>query len=210
MAGVKAILFDLDGVLVDAREWHYESLNNALKLFGFEITRDLHLNELDGLPTRKKLEYLSITKNFPQGLHNYVYELKQLYTKEAIAVRCFPVFQHEYAVARLKREGFSLALCTNSIRETMELMMNRSRLAEYFEIMVSNQDCPKPKPEPDMFLIAMESLGAQPAECLIIEDNDHGVEAVRRCGGHLMRVRDPGEVTYWNIRRRIDELEGRV
>ena len=59
MSRIKAILFDMDGVLIDAREWHYRSLNEALQLFGKTITRDDHLDNFDGLPTKTKLEKLS-------------------------------------------------------------------------------------------------------------------------------------------------------
>jgi hypothetical protein len=59
---ITAVLFDLDGVLVDATEWHYEALNHALGLFGFDITRYEHLSSYNGLPTRRKLEMLSVEK----------------------------------------------------------------------------------------------------------------------------------------------------
>jgi len=110
---IKAVLFDLDGVLVDAREWHYESLNRALKLFGFEITRYEHLTSLDGLPTRKKLEQLHVTKGLPIGLHELINQMKQKYTKEMIAGHCSPSFHIEYLLENLHREGFKLAVCTN-------------------------------------------------------------------------------------------------
>ena len=56
---VKAILFDMDGVLIDAKEWHYEALNRALKLFGFEISKFEHIHTFDGLSTKDKLKLLS-------------------------------------------------------------------------------------------------------------------------------------------------------
>ena len=58
MSRIKAILFDMDGVLIDAKEWHYEALNQALKLFGCEISRFDHVHTFDGLPTKDKLELL--------------------------------------------------------------------------------------------------------------------------------------------------------
>lgn len=59
---IKAVLFDMDGVLIDAREWHYDALNQALALFGFAITRQEHENYYDGLPTRVKLQRLTEEK----------------------------------------------------------------------------------------------------------------------------------------------------
>ena len=83
MTKIKAVLFDLDGVLVDAREWHYEALNRALGMFGFTIERDLHLTTLDGLPTREKMKFLSGQKSLPIGLHEPINRLKQKFTKVA-------------------------------------------------------------------------------------------------------------------------------
>ena len=55
---IKAVIFDMDGVLIDAKDWHYEALNKALRLFGLEITRSEHETTYDGLPTKDKLEIL--------------------------------------------------------------------------------------------------------------------------------------------------------
>ena len=77
---IKAILFDMDGVLIDAKEWHYEALNKALSHFGFLINRDAHLTTYDGLPTKNKLEKLSEAQGLPKGLHEHINKLKQKYT----------------------------------------------------------------------------------------------------------------------------------
>ena len=74
---VEAVVFDVDGVLVDAREWHYEALNRALALLGFPISRFDHLSTYDGLSTRQKLELLSTERGLPRPLHPFVNELKQ-------------------------------------------------------------------------------------------------------------------------------------
>ncbi len=208
MTDITAILFDLDGVLVEAKEWHYESLNRALRLFGYEINRVDHLTTFDGLPTRKKLEYLSVTQHLPRGLHQMINRLKQNYTKEMIAVNCFPVFPIEYALSRLKRAGYGLAVCSNSVRETLDLMLSRSGLDHYFDFTLSNEDCGRPKPAPDIYVEAMRRLGVTPERALIIEDNQYGIEAAKAAGGRVLEVRDPTEVNYWNIVERIHQVEG--
>jgi len=75
MTRISCVLFDLDGVLVDATEWHYVALNRALGLFGFDITRYEHLSDYNGLPTRKKLQMLSVEKGLPAALHNMLSRL---------------------------------------------------------------------------------------------------------------------------------------
>ncbi|MFZ5746845.1 MAG: HAD family hydrolase [Pseudomonadota bacterium] len=204
---IKAVLFDLDGVLVDAREWHYEALNRALALFGYSISRYDHLTTFDGLPTREKLKQLSVTDNLPVGLHKLINSAKQSYTRDAIAQHCDPVFHIEYAVARLKREGYSLGVCTNSIRSTLHLMLDRNGLMPYFDLLLSNEDIAKPKPDPEIYLTAIDRLSLTPGEVLIVEDNQHGVAAARAAGANVLQVADPSEVHYANISQAIKTAE---
>ena len=95
---IKAVIFDMDGVLIDAKDWHYEALNKALRLFGYEITRPEHEITYDGLPTRDKLNILSREKGLPRSLHDFINELKQQYTMEMVNNLCRPMFHHEYAL----------------------------------------------------------------------------------------------------------------
>jgi beta-phosphoglucomutase len=206
MSNIKAIIFDMDGVLIDAKEWHYETLNKALSLFGQEISRYDHLVTFDGLPTKKKLEMLSLEGGFPVGLHNIVYTLKQQYTMEVIYAKCKPTFQHQYALSKLKNEGFKLAVCSNSIRETVKVMMERSGLMEYLDFFLSNEDVTKGKPHPEMYQSAMKKLGLQPKECLILEDNEHGIKAALDSGGHLLKIGTVEDVSYQAIKNRIAQL----
>ncbi len=148
MAKIEAVIFDMDGVLIDAREWHYEALNLALTPFGLEIDRDAHLATFDGLPTRHKLEILTKSRHLPRNLHGFVNKMKQRYTVDMVRQRCHPVFQHQYALAQLKAAGHRLAVCSNSIRQTVDLMMERAGLQRFLDITVSNEDVSKPKPDP--------------------------------------------------------------
>lgn len=205
---VKAILFDMDGVLINAKEWHYEALNKALQLFGMPIDRQAHLSTFDGLPTRKKLEMLWYTQNLPRELHEFINEMKQSYTESITYSLCKPTFGHQYALSKLKLDGYRMAVCSNSIRATVSLMMRLSKLEDYLEFQLSCQDVDSPKPAPDIYHEAMRRMGLSPEECLIIEDNDHGVQAAQASGGHVMRVVTPDDVTYDRIREAISSVQG--
>ena len=198
---IKAVIFDMDGVLIDAREWHYDALNRALRLFGQDINRTEHLLTFDGLPTRRKLEILTSTRGFPRKLHDFVNQLKQQYTMEIVYSRCKPVFAREFALSQLKARGFGLAVASNSVRESVEAMMTRSNLMEYLDLVLSNEDVAHPKPDPEIYLSAMRGLGVAPHETLILEDNDHGVKAARASGAHVMVVRGVDEVDIAAIDR---------
>jgi beta-phosphoglucomutase len=204
---IKAIIFDMDGVLIDAKEWHYESLNTALGIFGAQISRYDHLVTFDGLPTKRKLEMLSLEAGFPKGLHGFVNDLKQQHTMEIVYSNCKPVFHHQYALSKLKAEGYSLAVGSNSVRKTIEIMMEKSGLAGYLDFFLSNQDVSRSKPDPEIYTAAIERLRLQPEECLIVEDNENGIKAAIASGAHLLKVDSPDDVHYYNIKKRIEEIE---
>lgn len=207
---IEAVIFDMDGVLIDAKDWHYEALNRALALFGFEISRTDHLTTFDGLPTRKKLEMLSLTEGLPKGLHGFINEMKQIYTMEIIHQKCKPLFHHEYALSRLKSRGLKLAVASNSVRDSVETMMLKSKLSQYMDTMLSNEDVGRAKPDPEIYITAMERLGVTPEKTLVIEDNEHGIRAAEASGAHLLKVRDVYDVTLSAIDERIAEVEARA
>jgi beta-phosphoglucomutase len=205
---IKAVVFDMDGVLIDARDWHYEALNRALGLLGYEITRYEHLTTYDGLPTSRKLRMLTVERGLPAELHGFLNSLKQQYTLELVATRCKPVFHHQYALAQLKAAGYRLGVASNSVRRTVEEMMERSDLMRYLDVVISNEDVTRAKPDPEMYLTAMERLGVLPTETLIVEDNENGVKAATAAGGNVLVVEGPDDVTLEAIKNRIGLLRG--
>lgn len=205
---IKAIVFDMDGVLVDARQWHFQALNRALQLFGHQISDDEHETTFDGLPTRIKLDMLVERNGLPSSLCSFINELKQAYTLEVVRECCRPNFIHEYALSRLKAEGYRLALASNSIRETVDVMMAKTHLAKYLEFSLSNEDVSAAKPSPEIYAQAVARLGIGPHECLVVEDNHNGIRAAIAAKTQLMTVSGVDEVTYERIKERIAEIEG--
>ena len=204
---VKAIIFDMDGVLIEAKDWHYEALNKALYLFGFEISRYEHLKFYDGLPTRKKLEILTAEHDLPIALHDFINEMKQIYTMDIVNIHCKPRFNHEYALAKLYDDGYKLAVASNSIRTTIDIMMQRARLDQYLEFKMSNEDVTHAKPNSEIYVKAISKLGLKPEECLIIEDNENGIRAAQNSGAHVMIVKEVSDVNYDNIIQKIGSLK---
>lgn len=204
---IRAVLFDMDGVLIEAKDWHYEALNKALTLFGMSISRYDHLITFDGLPTRKKLEMLSLERGLPRELHEFLNEMKQAYTIQMVYEKCRPQFAQERALSALKARGYKLAVCSNSVRNSVEVMMERAALTPYLDLMVSNEDVKVGKPDPEMYLKAMSHLNLSPDECLIVEDNENGIRAAKASGAHLLTVKEVGDTNLENILRRITTIE---
>lgn len=205
---IKAVLFDMDGVLVDAKEWHFEALNDALELVGMPISRTEHLTIYDGLPTKTKLEKLSQAYGLPRKLHKFLNEIKQRRTIEITVEKCRPHFHLEFTLSKLKKDGYRLGVCSNSIRQTVQMMMQNSSLDQYLEFQLSNEDVEHPKPHPDIYELAIRRLGLHATEVLIVEDNQHGIQAALGAGGQVMQVQTIYDVTYESIMQRINELEG--
>ncbi len=207
MSFLKAILFDLDGVLIDATEWHYEALNKALSLFGFSISRYQHLADYNGLPTRRKLEMLTRERGLPEFLHGPINRLKQVYTRDEIIRQCKPVFEIEYMLSRLRRQGFRMAVCSNSIRDSIELMLERSGIRDMFEFIISNEDVRYPKPNPEIYLSAISRMQLTASEVLIVEDAPHGIEAARQSGAYVCEVGGFRDVDYFRVMRAVAQIE---
>lgn len=200
---LKLILFDLDGVLVDAKQIHYQALNRALGKH-FAITPDEHRNIYDGRKTRDKLEMLTATKKLPVELHDEIF-----YKKQSITVQ----MMHELPIntcalelfQKLEVAGYAIGVCSNSIRRTVLTALAKSGLIEYCSVILSNEDVKNSKPHPEIYWKAMSMMSCLPEETLIIEDSPPGLLAASRSRASYIRVMSPEEVTVENLLPQIQE-----
>ena len=205
---IKLIVFDLDGVLVDAREIHYEALNAALADIDhkYVIGRQEHLSIYDGLSTTKKLNMLTKNKDLPKEFHNAVWSLKQKKTVEII-----DNFDKDIRICnilkKLKTDGYIIACATNSIRKTAKLQLLRRGFFEHIDFLYSNQDVQRPKPSAEIYMRCMLRAGVDPNETVIVEDSHHGRKAAINSGGHLCAVKNSTDVTYEKIKSLIDKID---
>lgn len=205
---IKAILFDMDGVLIDAKDWHYEALNKALVHFDFDpIPREDHVRTFDGLSTMQKMEIHPQTKDKGKDLHRAINDKKQELTFEVIRENCRPYKQHIDTLARIKEQGFKLGCCSNSIKASVEMMLRSAEIMDFFDIILSNQDVDNPKPEPDIYNKAMEELGVSPYETLICEDNIRGMTAALQSESFVLEIGTIDDVNETNIREAIERIE---
>jgi HAD superfamily hydrolase (TIGR01509 family) len=204
---IKLIIFDLDGVLVDARELHYEALNEALGDIDqkYIIDRKEHLSTYDGLSTSKKLNMLTENKKLPVDLHNAIWKMKQEKTLKIIDN--FSIDGRIQSILKkFKSEGYMVACATNSIRETAKLQLIRKGFLEHIDFLYSNQDVNKPKPSPEIYMRCMLKVGCGPHETMVIEDSHHGRLAAINSGAHLCAVKNSSEVTYEKISEAINKV----
>ena len=207
---IKLVIFDLDGVLVDARELHYEALNRALAGLGFTITREEHLSTYDGLPTTKKLELLTDNKGLQKENYDLIWKKKQEFTSLIINEEMTYDERLRGILSKLKSEGYIISVASNSIRESVKMMLIRKGLLEYIDFFYSNQDVNKPKPSSEIYLKCMIKAGVNPDETVIVEDSHIGRKAAQSSGATLCAVRDVDDVTYDHIKKHIDKVNNSV
>lgn len=192
---IKAVLFDLDGVLVDMPDGHFEALNKALKLFGANINNREHYDFFNGLPTTKKIEELVKQGRLPEGLKDFINKIKQKYTKEIIPKYCPPNYSKLLLLKELKSNGFKLGCCSNSTKETLHIMLKSANLFDFFDIIIGNDEVKYPKPDPEMYIKAMSMLNLNPKECIIVEDSPHGITSAQKSGANVYIVKEIDDVS---------------
>jgi len=192
----KAVLFDLDGVLVDACDWHYEALNRALyKVVRYEIPREEHLSTYNGLPTLVKLKMLSEKGIINNHDFERISNLKQKLTLSVIDESCHLDYSKISLMNRLKREGYKLGCVTNSIEKTAKLMLKKSGVLPFMDCVISNEHVLNSKPHPEGYITAMVLLNSLPSDTIIVEDSDKGLKAAMQTGSKVIKVKDAKEVT---------------
>ena len=208
---IKLIIFDLDGVLVDAREMHYEALNRALAKVDpkFAINRQEHLSTFDGLPTSKKLNMLSEKRGLSEELHHDIWKAKQEETIKIIKGEMTTDHRIASILSTLKKSGYIIAVASNSIRESVKMMLYKRGLIEYIDFFYSNQDVRNPKPSSEIFLKCMIKAGVSPKQTLIVEDSHVGRKAAHNSGAHVFPVTCTNDVKLHSIQKRIEEVSSK-
>jgi HAD superfamily hydrolase (TIGR01509 family) len=204
---IRAILFDLDGVLIEAKHIHYNALNDAIQITTgtteFVIGWDEHLSVYDGLKTSQKLKMLTEKKGLPIQYHRDISDLKQKYTLKYLADVSINN-QLRQLFHTLRERDYMIGCCSNSIRRSVLVMLSKLGLIEYLDIIVSNEDVKNSKPHPEMYWKAMSMLEVLPEETLIVEDSPPGLLAAARSRASILRVNNPRDLTIDKV---LDKLQ---
>ena len=201
------IIFDLDGVLIDSRDMHYDSLNQSLEKVDskYIITRDEHLSVYDGLPTSRKLTLLTERKDLPADKHLQIWQDKQKSTLEI-----FSKLEHDhelmYYFQQLKRKDYQIAVASNSIRNTVKLVLLKLGVLEFVDYYVSNEDVVRNKPFPEMYWKCMTACNALPKDTVIFEDSHIGRQGALDSKAHLIPIENRDNMSQLKIDEAIKIL----
>ena len=204
----KLVIFDLDGVLIDSRDMHYDALNRALAKVDekYVITREEHLSAYDGLPTTRKLELLTEKKGLPVVEYDTIWQDKQTATLDIFS-ELKPDYELMHYFQQLKEKGYSIAVASNSVRNTVKLVLLRLGLLEFVHYFLSNEDVFRSKPFPEMYWRCMIACNALPKDTVIFEDSHIGRQGALDSGSHLIAIEDSPDLTQSKIDKVFEIFE---
>jgi HAD superfamily hydrolase (TIGR01509 family) len=191
MHAIKAILFDLDGVLVDSNHLHYESFKDAvLTVTGVTIDQNEHDALFNGVTTKQKLFYYIGKGHIDHSDGPQIESVKREKILQLIPSYIKPNKHLKYLLTELHTK-YKFALVSNSGKETSHLILENLGIYDLFDLIVSPSEGLYPKPDPAMYTFAIQKFGLLPSECLIYEDSECGKAAAYKSGSHVIEVKDP-------------------
>lgn len=189
---IEAIIFDMDGVLVDSEPFHVEIEKRQFKQNHLNITDEEHLSYMG---VASDVMWKKITEQ--HSLNKPVEELIEQFRAESIRffseLEEIPVMPGLIELLEmLKGKNYPMAVASSSFPEIIELILKKTELRDYFRVVVSSQEAGKSKPEPDVFLLAAKKLGVPPTNCIVIEDSFNGIAAAHAANMHCVAYQGPG------------------
>lgn len=192
---IKHIIFDLDGVLVDAVELHFHAFNAALfEKTGQSIGWEEHNEKFNGLPTISKLKKMGFTD---ERIISDINRLKQTYTSSKF--NDLSVDRNLISILSELKENYVLSCASNSTRNTVVIALKRLGIDDLFSSVFSNNDVNEPKPSPEIYYRCMLSVGIYVPQTMIIEDSLVGAEAALRSGCRICMVKNRADLTYEKV-----------
>jgi beta-phosphoglucomutase len=189
---IKACIFDLDGVVVDTAKYHYLAWKKLALQLGFDFT-ELDNERLKGVSRMDSLEILlSIGKvKLTQQQKLFYSDMKnQWYREYILAMQPDEVLPGAIDfLKQLKDKGIKTAL--GSASKNAETILERTYIANYFDVVIDGNKTQKAKPNPEVFLLAADELGIIPNDCIVFEDAEAGIEAAINAGMKCIGVGNP-------------------
>ena len=183
----QAVLFDLDGTLLDSEDLHYRAFAQALTEFGYDIKSVDQVNY--GGSFRKMFEAIALQFRLPDDLFEQVYQRKVEITTEWPADSVELIDGVVSYLELLKEQSIPMGIVTNSEQAYVQHVMNQFELAHYFNHIVHAEHVANPKPAPDAYRYGLELLDLQPEHVLAFENTDGGITAAKQAGLAVVAIR---------------------
>ena len=182
---INTIIFDLDGVLIDSKDVHFNALNKAIKKCGinYQITYKDHLNEFDGLPTIIKLKILNEKGYVNSKINKKIQFYKDKFTTLELTKK-IKYSKEIYDLFKKLSESYKLGIATNAVQKTLDLALKKLKIAKFLTSSISTKTLKNPKPHPEIYIRLFLNLNCNPKNTLIIEDSHFGRIAAKDSGAN--------------------------
>ncbi len=181
-----AVIFDMDGVIVDSEPYHDQSFLEVWKEMGYGDCHGMHFPDFYGRSDRVLWKTFIEKHHPPQSIEELIglreERLIQLLRDEQ------PIFDGVPELGQCLAKRFPLAVGSGSAHRIIDEVLAMRDLRRYFRCTVSSEDVEQPKPAPDIFLLAAKRLGVEPAKCCVIEDTVSGVLAGKAAGMTVLAI----------------------
>jgi HAD superfamily hydrolase (TIGR01509 family) len=178
---LKAIIFDMDGVLVDSEQIKYKAIRMAFKEL---FNADLPENDINwiGKDEITNTKYFMDMFNLKEDNSKVIRKKRDNYNLLLMAGEVKPIMGSISFLKMITDNGLKTALLTNSIKEDVDGIINCFNLGKHFNFILSREDVRAPKPNPEGYLLALEKLKLKSEECIAIEDSPSGIKAAKSAG----------------------------
>ena len=178
---MKAVIFDMDGVLVDSQPYHFKADIETMSEYG--VVKDQKFYEkFAGTLTSDRMRILKDLFKLDIPVEEMVKKREDMILEIMAREDIKPVSGIPEFLKSIKNRGLKTAVASSSGYDLIGLILSRLGISEYFDSITSGNDVKRGKPSPDIFLLAAERIGAEPSECLVVEDSENGVKAAKSAG----------------------------
>jgi beta-phosphoglucomutase len=177
----RAVLWDLDGTLVDSEEFHWQSWQHALEQDAVRVTRE-QFKATFGQRNDRILRGWLGAESSDERITRIADAKEAEYRRLAEVHGLIPLPGAAAWLVRLQEDGWKQAIASSAPRQNVEVMLRALHLERYFNAIVASEDVTRGKPDPQVFLAAADRLSVLPAHCIVVEDAAAGIEGARRAG----------------------------
>ena len=181
MTSTRAVLWDMDGTLVDSADYHWQAWRDTMAREGHPITHEQFLATF-GQRNDSILRLWFGDKATPELIERVGDAKEALYREHVRRQGIGPLPGVSQWVRRLHQQGWLQAIASAAPRENVRTILDALHTADCFEAIVAAEDVNRGKPDPEVFLVAAAKLNVPPSHCIVVEDALHGIEAARAAG----------------------------
>jgi HAD superfamily hydrolase (TIGR01509 family) len=178
---IKAVIFDMDGVISDTQKLHASVDEKLLRKHGINISASEITEKFSGMPTIEIFKKLFNEKKISVNI-DFIMEEKwkrmMAYAKNDVS----PISGSIELINKLKRQNFKLGIASSSPKNYVNVVLSKLKLKEKFDAVTTQEEVEHGKPKPDIHLLTAEKLDTLPKECVVIEDGISGMIAAKRAG----------------------------